>query len=389
MRILFLHAAWNGLRPEYRVHLSLATNSRATDFVPYFIWQSPTEIDLSESGQIQPHQIITHDFGRNMSIETARSRYSRPSMIIRKLPRTLIFLDRVVKQVNPDVIYTSQQALDIRLANIISRYFGIPHVIHIHYSVGPWLGKFALNTIQKSSYLVAISEYVRQTALLRGVLPANIHTIVNPAPLPQTHIQQNDRTQDIRAEYNLNNSPLIVAVGRLDPGKGHLNLFEAFAEVIKKSPDARLLLCGVSTFNSGYENVLRQRVHELGIEPYTIFAGYRSNISTILQSADVFCLPAELEPFGLVYLEAMMAGLPVIACHSGGVPEIVLHNQTGLLSYPNDTSALAENLLATLSDKKLAQRLGEAGKQRAYKKFSAGKIADQWLDVVHRKIVGG
>jgi glycosyltransferase involved in cell wall biosynthesis len=97
------------------------------------------------------------------------------------------------------------------------------------------------------------------------------------------------------------------------------------------------------------------------------------------RAADVFCLPTELEPCGLVFLEAMSAGLPVVAAYSGGVPELVRHNHNGLLSSPRDVSALAENLLRVLTDQELARRLGAAGHGRAHTEFSPQTVCERWL----------
>lgn len=379
MRVLFLHTAWSGVTAEYKVHTTLANGVESGKLDSYYLWQKPIPSDV-----MLKNQIIPHDFGRNTSITPKPNRYRRAIMMMQRLPKTLAFLTIKVRQLRPDVIYTSQQMFDIRLAQLLCQCFCLPHVIHIHYNVGPWLGKYALNTIRKSPRLIAVSEFVRQTALLQGVSPSNIHTIVNPAPIypPQLNTAQN-----IRSELNLDSdTPLVVAVGRLDPGKGHLPLFEAFAKTVQQMPNARLLVCGISTSRDNFEAVLQQRVTELGLDPYVIFAGYRHDIQAIMETANVFCLPSELEPFGLVFLEAMMAGTPVVAYHSGGVPEIVLHNQTGLLSYPGDIARLAEHILQLLTNPDIALRLGQAGKQRASTEFNPSKVAERWLSVLHEKV---
>lgn len=380
MKALFLHATLNGLSAEYKVHVTLATNTRSNNFTPYFIWQSPLEFKPTND-----IHIIPHDFGRDISISPRPGRYRRASMMMQRLPKALVFLITKIKQINPDVLYTSQQSFDIGLASLLANLFHIPHIIHIHYSVGPWLGRRTLNIIKKSSRLIAVSEYTRQTALLQGVSPSSIHTLVNPTPFSQSQPQQDDRS--IRAEFQLeNDTPLVVAVGRLDPGKGHLALFEAFAQVVQHLPHARLLVCGTSNTRDNYEITLQQRVNELQIDKHTIFAGHRNDIPAILWSSNVFCLPTELDPCPLVFLEAMAAGLPVVAFYSGGVPEMVLHNQTGLLSYPGDIQALATNLRKVLVDTSYAQRLGESGKKRVETEFTPAIIADRWLKLLYEKI---
>src|SRR5690606_24263917 len=123
---------------------------------------------------------------------------------------------------------------------------------------------------------------------------------------------------------------------------------------------------------------LQERAVQLGVDDRVRFLGHRSDLGALMACADVFCLPSELEPFGLVYLEAMQAALPVVAAWSGGVPEIVVHGSTGLLSHPNDTEQLASDLAAVLTDGALRARLGAAGAERAATAFSPEMIAPRW-----------
>jgi glycosyltransferase involved in cell wall biosynthesis len=274
--------------------------------------------------------------------------------------------------------------MDVRLGKFLSSRFKIPHVIHIHYNVGPWLGRQTLETIRHSPNLIAVSEHVRQTALLQGIPSSNVHTVVNPFR-PSANLCK-EVVESLNREFGFDeDTPVVVAVGRLDPGKGHFDLIRAFDKVTKRIPDARLLICGSSTTRENHESALLQCVAELQQSSRVIFAGYRNDIPAILQRANVFCLPTELEPFGLVFLEAMQAETPVVAYYSGAVPEIVVHNLTGLLSYPHDISTLSENILSLLNNPTLAQRLGRAGKQRAITDFSPGKIVERWLDALSQK----
>ena len=103
-------------------------------------------------------------------------------------------------------------------------------------------------------------------------------------------------------------------------------------------------------------------------------------------NGNVFCLPAELEAFGLVFVEAMTAGTPVVACYSGGVPEVVIQNLTGLLSPPGDVPALAANLIRVLSDTVYARGLGEAGQRRAAAEFGPEKVAQRWMSVLQEMV---
>ena len=285
------------------------------------------------------------------------------------------------RKIQPDIIYTSQQKYDVLIGRCLAKTLRIPHIIHLHYTVGPWLGRHVVKAIHSAPILIAVSEFVRETAILNGIEPSKIHTVPNTIPLDNFRSPPN--TNDIRKEFHWpEDSALVASIGRLDPMKGHLLLFEAFAQVVKKVPKARLIVCGSSTTGSGYENFLRKRAADLNLEPYIAFAGYRKDIPQILNNADVFCLPTELEPFGLVFLEAMAARLPVVACISGGTPELVIHGHTGLLSYPNDVNTLAENISKLLLDREMAKRLGQAGQMRLLEEFDSKNISSKWLHIL-------
>jgi glycosyltransferase involved in cell wall biosynthesis len=92
-----------------------------------------------------------------------------------------------------------------------------------------------------------------------------------------------------------------------------------------------------------------------------------------------------MDPCPLVFLEAMAEGLPGVAYYSGGVPEMVIHTQTGLLSYPGDIPHLAMNIVTLLSDTSYAQRLGDAGKQRVLAEFTPAYAAERWVHVLQEK----
>jgi glycosyltransferase involved in cell wall biosynthesis len=378
MRVLFIHAADSRLTPEYKVHTTLANHAAEDRIESYFAWQIATPALIREQSRV-----TYYDFGRDMSITPRPNRQHRAALMMQKLPSALYAILMYARQIRPHIIYSSQQSIDMRIARIISKLLKIPHVIHIHYCVNEWLGQYALNTIRKTSHLIAISEFIRETALLQGILPSSIYTLPNTIS-PDWSARLTNR-RDMRASFGLAaDSTVIVAAGRLDPWKNHLLLFDAFATIAARAPQAKLLICGESTTRSNYQQVLKQRVAELGIESSVVFAGYRNDLASIMQQADVFSLPAQLEPFGLVYLEAMMAGLPVVACYSGAVPEIVIPGTTGLLSYPNDSMALAENLLQVIEDKALASRLGQAGKMRAINEFAPQKMSMRWVEKLYQ-----
>jgi glycosyltransferase involved in cell wall biosynthesis len=291
-----------------------------------------------------------------------------------------------IRRIQPDLLYTSQQRYDMRLARVMARLFRIPHVIHLHYSVGPWLGSDVLYAIRRSQHLIAISQFIRQTALLQGASPSAISTVPNTIS-PDSFRQSVDRAA-MRAEFGWDqDTPVLISAGRLDPMKGHHLLIEVFADVLTRLPQARLLICGRTLNRSNYPDLLRQRIAELGIQHAVVFTGHRYDLPSLMQEADVFVLLSEMEPFGLVYLEAMAVGLPVVTYYSGSVPEIIIDGVTGLISAPGEPAALVDNLVRLLADRPLAAQMGAAGRRRAAAAFSPTVITPRWANAL-RHIAG-
>jgi glycosyltransferase involved in cell wall biosynthesis len=384
MRVLFLCATreWSN---EYSVHKLLAEHVDSDVIDSYFLWQDNTHNrSLNRPANLsQPGRNHFFDFGRNMALKPAPPRRRRAMLMAARLPVSFAFLVNRIKTIRPDIIYTSQQFYDVQLARILSSLFNIPHIIHLHYLVGPWLGRMTYRTILHTPRLIAVSEFIRRTAIDAGVAPRNIHTLLNPVDARRFH-RPKDRAA-VRQEFGLSaDTLLIVASGRLDRSKGHMLLLDSFQQVRQQLPNVRLLICGTTTTRDGYDIKLRRRAADLGLGDTVIFAGFRQDMPAIYTGADVFCLPAESEPFGLVFLEAMAAGLPVVACRSGGVPEIVLDEQTGLMSDVGDVSALTANLLQLLTDKAFATKLGEAGRERAVREFAPDSVGESWVSILRR-----
>jgi glycosyltransferase involved in cell wall biosynthesis len=132
---------------------------------------------------------------------------------------------------------------------------------------------------------------------------------------------------------------------------------------------------------------LEAQARRLGLAPHVRFAGWRDNVAEVLALADVFVLPSESEGFGRVLVEAMAMGRPVVATNVGGIPDIVLDGETGLLVEPADPAALASAVGALLDEPARAARLGAAGRARAESTFSLGAHVDA-VERVYDEIIG-
>ncbi len=175
-------------------------------------------------------------------------------------------------------------------------------------------------------------------------------------------------------------SPYLLGIGRVVPQKGFDVLLDAYALLIKNRPDAPdLIVAG----NGPERERLQAQASALGLagRVHLIGRADRATAVALFRGCTIFVLPSRHEPQGIVNLEAMVCGKPVVAADVGGVAEVVLDGQTGLLVPGEDVSAFAGALGALLDDPARAQRLGEAGRARAISQFTWARIADQYGDI--------
>ncbi len=166
--------------------------------------------------------------------------------------------------------------------------------------------------------------------------------------------------------------PTIGALARLDPRKGLPFLLQALARLLPDLPEATLLIGGDGEDRAALE----RQAHELNLAGQVVFAGPVHDPPAFYRCCDLFVLPSLDEGFGLVVLEAMASGLPVIGTRVGGVPELIEHGRNGLLVEPGDASAIAAALRTLWADPALRGRLAEAGRSTAAR-FSSARAAAQ------------
>ncbi|MCL4782714.1 MAG: glycosyltransferase [Bryobacterales bacterium] len=166
---------------------------------------------------------------------------------------------------------------------------------------------------------------------------------------------------------------LAVSMARLEPQKNPLGLVEAFAKALGAHPEWHLVLAGAGSLKAE-----TQRASErLGLAGRVHFPGVEENVAELLQAADVFVLASRWEGTPLAVMEAMAAGLPVVATAVGGVPGLVEDGVTGVLVPPEQTEKLAEAIAAVALDEARRRALGDAGKTRA-ERFGMGAMVDAY-----------
>ena len=289
-------------------------------------------------------------------------------------PRMARDVVRAIRAEAPDLVHTHLVHADV-YGGAAARLLRIPSVSTRHnddrYLLGPfrYLDRAFARPARR---LIAISDAVRTFLERAGHDPAKLVTIrYGLDELPATHSDPTPADAGVPPEV-----PLAVAVGRLIEQKDHATLLEAFALVHESLPEARLAILG----SGPLETQTKALAAALGLEEVVVLPG-RTEIRDWLERAEVFVHSSRWEGFGIVLLEAMLAGLPVVATRVSAVPEVVVHRETGLLVEAGDDRGLAAQLEALLTDKARASALGQAGRQRARTEFSIGRMADRTLAV--------
>ena len=230
-----------------------------------------------------------------------------------------------------------------------------------------WLHR---GTARLPDLTIGISETVRKWAVTTGGAPASRTRIVHYG-IGTQHFSHAARATAREALDLEPETPVVLCPARLDPQKNHALLLRAVGMVRQQLPDTVLLLAGGRQLGSSvYERNLHQLAEILGISKGVRWLGVRGDIDQLLAACDVVAMASEWEGFGLALLEAMSAERAVVATAVGGVPEVVISGETGLLVKTGDTKAFAQALIHLLSDEAERKHLGVEGGRRARKVFT-------------------
>ncbi len=298
--------------------------------------------------------------------------------------RVAVRLHSLLGRVRPALVHT--HLLPAHLFGIpVSRLRGVPVVSTVHgierHFFRPIRRRAYRALLNRARVVIGISEAVKQAVVDQvGVPDEKVAVIPYGFPIGDTGAasSRGALSQDGQA-------PLIVTVGRVDEAKGHRYLLEAMMGVRSVYASARAVIVG---HDGGLMSALRAQSTRMGLDDCVTFTGFRDDVPQILAGADVFVFPSLTEGFGLVLLEAMAAGLPVVASRVGGIKDVVFDGETGLLVPPADSRALSDAIIHVLRDPAKARRMGEQGRARLLKTFTVERMVES-TQVVYRRMLGG
>jgi glycosyltransferase involved in cell wall biosynthesis len=255
-----------------------------------------------------------------------------------------------------------------------ARLAGVPHVITMHgsrYYAERWQRRLALGCAVRSSTAVtavsqALAESLRRDLWLRRGSVAVVPNGIRP---------RHPVTAGLRRELGLRpGDRLLLAVGNLYPVKGHGDLVAALGQLAVRHPSLHLAIAGRGELDA----TLRRDAIARSVGDRVHLLGLRDDVADLLASADAFVLPSRSEGLPLALLEAMFAGLPIVATRVGEVPTALANGAAGLLVEPGHPSELAGAIERLLSDAALARSLGERARSRALAEFDVSKMAARY-----------
>jgi glycosyltransferase involved in cell wall biosynthesis len=218
----------------------------------------------------------------------------------------------------------------------------------------------------------AATRFHRRFNFVQRKSSGTIHCFIDAKRFSEP--DDNARRQ-IRASFGIADGDVLLGqVGDIIPRKGLLHLVRALPNILAATPRAKLLVVGDQKGSADYLSQVRREAKELGVAEAIRWAGHRRDIPQILSALDVYVLASLEESFPLSILEALAAGLPVVASAVGGIPECVVPGENGQLAPPGDPSRLAAVIIPLAQSAQLRKQLGNAGRKQVLAGFDVTAV---------------
>ena len=299
--------------------------------------------------------------------------------------KSILTFIRFIRQIHPAIIHSHGYRSNIygRIAAILLRK---SHVCTVHVSLYDYIDtpqrlRWMYMMIERvtsiaSRRLICISSAMTTDMLRLGIKPDKIIQIPNGVDITRFHPRDNN--VEIKRELGIGNSwPVIGTVGRMVTEKGQIYLIEALAKIKKAYPGLICLLFGEGPLVLK----LKDAANHIGVSEICRFPGVQKDIEQIYPVMDLFVLPSLREPFGLVLLEAMASGIPVVASSSGGPLDFIYSGENGILVPPKNPDALAEKIIDLLCDTLKLNDIANEGYRSARENFNVNKTVKRIEEV--------
>lgn len=226
-------------------------------------------------------------------------------------------------------------------------------------------------------HAIAVSEATKQDWVRRTRIAEDKVTTIHNGVCPDKYRRRIPH-HDAKQRLGLSSDSVVIgAVGRLDHAKGHADLIDAYAACAGKHPSSLLAIAGTGPLREA----LQQQATRLGLQDRVVFLGHCDDVHLVYDALDVYAMPSLCEALPFALLEAMAHELPAVTSRAGGMPEVVVEGETGLLVDVRDSRGLSRALDTLLSDAELRVRFGKAGRERVERRFTEERMVRETLKV--------
>jgi glycosyltransferase involved in cell wall biosynthesis len=231
----------------------------------------------------------------------------------------------------------------------------------------------------KLSRWITLTNRMKREVLAHTRVPEEMISVVSLGRDMNLFDPKSYNQRAMRERYGLPlERPIVATLGRLDPQKGQEEFLRSLPLVLKDRKDAYFVIAGDETRGEeGYKKRLLDLSSQLGVSDNVGFFPFTEEVPEFMAAIDLFVLPSYSETYGLVLIEAMAMGKPVVATDAGGVPEIVEDGRDGLLVPPRDEKALADAIVRILKDPSLQSSFSNQARKDALERFDAARCVDQ------------
>lgn len=311
----------------------------------------------------------------------------------RALPRAVLACRAVLRELEPDVVHSwlfegdivarmaSRRGSPGRLVSSAQLAAYEPDAVRAagwpRHSVAMRRALDAITARSSETQVVGCSTYVTQSCVRRlGVPEDRARTIYNAVDQQRLGTSQREIRTSLRERLGFtDHHTVILSVGRLTEQKGHKYLISAFGEARAIRPDLRLVIAG----GGPLEETLRRQIVSAALDPAVRLLGVRSDVPDLLAGAELFVFPSLFEGLPVAALEAMNAGVPIIATRVPGLREVIEHERNGVLVDPEDSAGLSAAILDLATDGARARRLAVAARETVAERFSLEATTPMWV----------
>lgn len=298
-------------------------------------------------------------------------------------------LSRIIREHRIDIVHAGE-VTDLQAA-LSARFCRVPLVWSVRASFphAPGLERLLARIVLRLADVVLVASESVRRELFGAYSDAEGRVRVMHDPPRITEVPDREAAAQWRERLGVpSSSPLVALISKLLRMKGHPLLIQVVPRLCERFPDARVALVGGAVEGrEGEALTLQEMAQRSGFADRILFCGQVQDVAGVMSAADVVVhCPDHPDPFPGVVLEAMAVGRPVVGARIGGIPEQVVDGVTGLLVPPNDPGALAEAILALLSDPARRAEMGQAGRQRARTEFSRERYGAR-LAEIYRQVL--